>query len=923
MKRLIQLNYWAGDSGELSMKNLSSLSLLFLCIFISPAVLIAGNSLTISQLWCEYASNPLGIASSHPRLSWRLQSDERGQEQTAYQILVASSLGKLKAGEGDLWDTRKVASDQSVQVSYAGKPLMSRQICCWAVRVWDKDGKVTPFSDPAIWEIGLLSPKDWKADWIGFPAGWNGQALYFRHDFRIEKEVAQARAYISGLGYFELHWNGIKVGDHVLDPGVTDYSKRVLYSTFDLKTLLRTGRNTIGVIVGNGWYGMPKLLMQVELVYTDGSTGQIYTQGGHLGYRWMVTSGPIVKNSIYDGETYDARLEKPGWDQPDANPTNPFGRTEEWETAFTMEPPGGRLVSQTVNPIKIVDTLRAYKFSEPKPGVFVLDLGQNLAGWAELRVQGKEDTQVILKFAENLAKDGTVNQENLRKATATDHYILKGVGEERWEPRFTYHGFRYIQVEGFPGQFSPDHLMVKIIRSSVEPNGKFESSNEQINAIQKMIWWTEASNLHGIPTDCPQRDERMGWMNDLTVRAEEAIYNFDLSRFFTKFLDDISDTQDEDGSITDTAPFKWGARPADPVSASYLLLAWFLYQHYGDTRILVEHYAGFKAWTDFLASKTKEGIVTYGYYGDWAPPSAFTVDGSLGSSAVSKDTPVQLMSTGYLYYCSRLLTRIAEILGKDEDRGKYDALARKTEEAFNRKYWDEKAGGYGANNQASNSFALFLDIVPKEKVPRVVENLVQDVQKNNGHLTTGNLCTKYLLEALVANGKIDAAYEIVTQTTYPSWGFMLANGATTLWERWEHLTGGQMNSHNHPMMGSVGAWFYKYLAGINVDPEGPGFKKILIRPNPVSNLSWVRAEYTSMYGVIHSFWRKDNGVFQLNVKIPVNSTATVFVPAQNRNQVTERSVPIEKAKGVKWLGDESGDVVLEIGSGDYEFKALQ
>jgi alpha-L-rhamnosidase len=769
--------------------------------------------------------------------------------------------------------------------------------------------------------MGLISPHDWKAQWIGFSAGWAGRALYFRHDFPLKKTVSQARAYIAGLGYYELHLNGQRVGDRVLDPGLTDYSKRILYSTYDVSSLVKTNQNTVGVIVGNGWYGIPKLLMQLEVTYADGSKAQFYTMGGHLGLRWMVTSGPILTHSVYDGETYDARLEKPAWDQPETKLTNPFGRTEEWQTAFMVEPPGGRLVSQTINPIKIVDIIRPQSVKEPKPGVFVLDTGQNLAGWAELRVSGERGTRVSLKFAENLASDGTVNQENLRGAAATDLYILKGNGPETWEPRFTYHGFRYLQLEGFPGRLAPENIAIKVVRSSVEPNGKLETSNALINAIQKMVWWTEASNLHSIPTDCPQRDERMGWLNDLTVRTEEAIYNFNLSRFFSKFLDDIRDTQGEDGSITDTAPHRWGARPADPVSASYLLLAWFLYQHYGDTRAMENNFDGFKAWTDFLARKTENGIVTYGYYGDWAPPSAFTIEGSLGTSAVSKDTPVEMMSTGYLYYCSSLLTRMAGILGKEKDRQKYADLAKRTAEAFNRKFWKAESGGYGANNQAANSFALFLGLVPESRVPRVVENLAHDVEAHGGHLTTGNLCTKYVLEALTAHGKADLAYAIATQESYPSWGFMLAHGATTVWERWEHLTGGQMNSHNHPMMGSVSAWFYKYLAGINVDPQFPGFKGIIIRPYPVQGLTWVQSEYTSMYGVIRSSWKKETNTFQLNVAIPTNSTATVYIPAQNVNQVTEGGMPVTKALGVHWLRDEPGRVVLEIGSGNYEFKA--
>jgi alpha-L-rhamnosidase len=457
-----------------------------------------------------------------------------------------------------------------------------------------------------------------------------------------------------------------------------------------------------------------------------------------------------------------------------------------------------------------------------------------------------------------------------------------------------------------------------VVRSSVEPSGTIETSSDLINGIQKMIWWTEASNLYSIPTDCPQRSERMGWMNDLTVRSEEAIYNFNMSRFYPKFLNDINDTQGEDGAITDTVPFGWGRRPADPVSTSYLLLGWFAYQHYNDTRVLAEHLEGFKAWTDFLHSRTKDNIVDYGYYGDWSPPKAFGI-GAIGSGALSKDTPREFMSTGYLYYDARLVSEMARVLGNKEDEAKYAELGKDVAASFNSKYWNESAGGYGSNNESMDAFALFLGIVPEDKVQRVVASLVKAVHDNGDHLTTGNLCTKYVLEALIKHGHGDLAFKVATQETYPSWGYMLANGATTLWERWEDLTGPGMNSHNHPMMGSVSSWFHKYLGGINPDPDGPGFKRIVIRPYPLGDLKWVRAEYKSPYGVIRSSWSKENGVFTLKCTVPVNTTARVHIPAQDEARITVGKKQAALAEGVKSLGAHEGTSVFEVGSGDYEF----
>jgi len=899
------------------------ISLLTAMFLLGAAVSCATAAIKVGNLKCEYTENPLGIEAAHPRLSWALTSAERAQAQTAYQILVASSEEKLKAGGGDLWDSGKVASDQSIQVPYQGKALDSRQRCYWKVRVWDKQGDVSGYSEAAHWEMGLLSPDDWQARWIGYTAGWNGRALYFRYDITLPKPVRDGRAYVAGLGYYEFHVNGARVGDRVLDPGWTDYSKRVLYSTYDVGAMLRTGENVLGVIVGNGWYARPQLLLQFEVTYQDGTQGHFYTHGGEAdGRTWKVTSGPIVANSIYDGETYDARWEKPGWDLPGTKLLEPADRNEGWVgSAHPSASPGGRMVSQLTDPIKNTKTLQAKSVSEPKPGVFVYDVGQELSGWAELRLKGERGTRVTLRFAENLAPDGTVDQQNLRKAAATDTYILKGGEEETWEPRFTYHGFRYIQVEGFPGHPDFGSIRVKFVRSAVPSNGSFASSNELMNRIYKMVWWTEASNQHSVPTDCPQRDERMGWLNDLTVRTEEAFYNFHVGRFFTKFLNDIADTQAEDGSITDTAPYVWGYRPADPVDASYLLLGWFLYQHYADTQAMADHFDGFKAWTDCLAGFRKGGIVTYGHWGDWSPPAAFSLPGSNGSSAVSKTTPIPLMSTGYLYYCARLVSQMAEVLGRADDQAKYAALAESTAAAFNRNFWDEITGAYGNNDESANSFALFLGLVPEKQVPRVVDNLVKNIAAANGHLTTGNLCTKYLLEALATHGHADVAYQIVTQKTYPSWGYMLDHGATTLWERWEELKGSGMNSHDHPMMGSVGAWFYKYPGGINTDPRAPGFKRIIIRPYPMGDLTWVRAEYTSMYGPIRSAWRKEGNSFRLSASVPVNTTATVYIPASDASRVREGGNPATKAAGVSWLRNEDGDVVLEVGSGDYEFSA--
>ncbi|AHF90970.1 alpha-L-rhamnosidase [Opitutaceae bacterium TAV5] len=876
---------------------------------------------------CDYVASPLGIDTLSPRLGWRFLEDapassRRGRRQSACQIRVASSPERLETP--DLWDTGKTPSDHSFGIPYEGPPLTSRQRCHWQARVWDERDVPGAWCPPQTWEMGLLSPADWAARWIGYTGGWNGQALYFRSRFALGKPVVRARAYIAGLGCYELRLNGRKVGDHVLDPAWTDYSRRVLYVTHDIGDRLRQGVNVVGVIVGNGWHGQPKLLLQIEITHPDGSRTLVATEGGHsmINGEWFVSSGPITRNSIYDGETCDARLEKDGWDWQDVrSPMGSAGLHDMWQTAVEVPPPGGRLVAQALEPIKIVEILHPERLTSPSPGVHVFDAGQNLAGWAELRAKGEPGTCVTLRFAEHLSPDGTINQENLQKAAQTDACILKG-GEagETWEPRFTYHGFRYVQVEGLPGEPASDTLALKRVRSAVEPAGAFRCGNELLNRIEQMVVRSETGNLHGVPTDCPQRGERLGWLNDMTVRSEQALYHFRLPRFYRKWIADIADTQDEAGRITDTAPFKWGKRPADPVSASYLLVAWHVWLHYGDDTIIREHRAGFARWVNYLLSRSEDGILAYSSWGDWAPPVAFAIPGSV-SDAVSSGTPGPLVSTAHLHWQLRLLADMARVLDDPAEAARREAQAAAVASAFNRSFWDEAAGGYGSNNQACNAIALHLGLAPAGRIPRTLASLVRAVEANDGHLSTGNLATKYLLEALSEHGRTDIAYRIATQTTYPSWGYMLENGATTLWERWEHVTGSRMNSHNHPMLGSVSSWMFKYLAGIRPDPEGPGFRRFVIRPHPVEGLDWAEAEYRALPGTIRSAWRRDSGRLVMQLSVPPNATARVHVPCGEECAITERGIPLAAVDGVRVLpatATGQGETVIETGSGDYE-----
>jgi len=632
------------------------------------------------DLKCEYAVNPIGLDVSKPRFSWVLSHQKRGQYQTAYQIMVSSSLESLKSNAGDVWDSGKVSSSCSTHVIHEGIPPESGKTYYWKVRWWDRDDQVSPWSDVARFDMGLYRVDDWNAKWIH-----GGQLL--RKEFIVEKKVARARAYVSGLGYYELRIDGRKVGDKVLDPGWTDYDRVVLYSVYDISEFLREGRNVVGVTLGNGRYAqelpsglppnllqfvkkyehaVPKVILKIDLKLSDGSEERIVSDE-----TWKVSEGPIVRNDIYNGETYDARLEKEGWDTPGYDDSK-------WRNADTAEPPGGKLVSQaTFPPIKAVKTIQPTSTSNPKPGVYVYDFGQNFTGWVRLTVSGPCGTEVKLRHTELLFSDGMINPIPNRGAKATDTYVLKGKGIEVYEPRFTYHGFRYVEVTGFPGTPNLGTIQGVVVHSAVEPVGGFACSNMLVNNIHRNVVWGQLSNLMSIPTDCPQRDERMGWMGDAQLTVEEAICNFDMAGFYTKWMRDIKEAQEKDGSVPDVVPPYWRLYPADPAwGTACVTIPWYLYLYCGDKRILEEHYEVMKGWVDFLGTKTEGHIVKYSKYGDWCPPSYIR----------SPDTPGELVSTWCYYQDVVALSKIAHALGKPTEAQKYAELSEKIKEAFNKEF---------------------------------------------------------------------------------------------------------------------------------------------------------------------------------------------------------------------------------------------
>jgi alpha-L-rhamnosidase len=850
-----------------------------------------------TDLRTEYLENPIGIDVARPRFSWVLQHAERGQKQIAYQVLV-SLTPEVKAGE--VWDSGRVESEDSTLIPYNGKPLASGQRCYWKVRYWDKANRPSPYSEAAWFEMGLLTAAEWKGKWIG-------GANQLRKEFVLKGRPVRARAYVSGLGYYELRINGKKVGDHVLDPGWTTYERRVLYATYDVTGYLQTGANVVAAVLGQGWYGSRALMLQMN----------IDTEGGekHLEIvsdaTWQAHPGPIVADSVYDGETYDARLETPGWDLPGY-------KDPAWKPATLVSPPPkGEMSAQMMPPIRVVDTITPLRMTSPRPGMYVYDMGQNFSGWVELRVRGPRGTAVRLRHAELLYEDGTINTENLRAARATDTYILRGgPDEEVWSPRFTYHGFRYVEVTGYPGTPAPGAIAGKVVRTAVAPVGGFSASKPILNQVQRLVEWGIASNLHSVPTDCNQRDERMGWLADAHLAAESAMWNYDMAAFYTNFLRDIRDIQGSDGTLTDTVPHRYGRRPADPAwGSAYPLLVWYMYVYYGDVRILAQHYEGIKAWAEYLRSRAKDGLVGYYYYADWV--------------SVAR-TPGDLVSAFYYCWSVDILTRAAMILGKSEDAVTYQKLAASIREAFHRAYFNLYTGSYATGSQTATVLPLYLDMPPEDIRATLLSDLAGDiVYANNTHLTTGIVGTKYLLPLLTRYGRSDLAYDLATQTTYPSWGYMVENGATTLWELWQNRTGPSMNSHNHPMFGSVGAWFYTALAGINPDPVSPGFRKIRIEPQVVRDLRWASGSVETPRGQVASSWSRDGDRLRLEMVIPVGSEAEIILPKLGLKSVavTESGKPVwakdafqAGVAGVTGASQTDRTVVIQAGSGRYVFE---
>jgi alpha-L-rhamnosidase len=829
---------------------------------------------------------------------------------------MASATEDLRAGTYTIWNTGKVAGDQFCGIPYGGSPLGSGERAWWQVRIWDETGAVSEYSDPAFFEMGLLKQSDWKGRWMGFLGGMIGNGIMLRYSFPVEKSVVRARAYIAGLGYYELRLNGSRVGDKLLDPNPADYSKTILYSAYDITEKLTPGLNTVGIILGTGWAGTPKALLQINIEFADGAKKEVCTDWG-IG--WCVARGPITYNSIYDGEDYDARLEKDNWDTPEYEPiaVKEHQRPGGWILGTIIENPGGELIGEISPPVRVTGRSQPVLLRTLSDGRELYDAGVNRSGWVRIRLSGKRGASVSLTFAEELSADGELEMRPLRTARCQDNYILRGDrGTEEYAPRFTYHGFRYFTLKK-DGDITVESLSAEFVSSDLPRNAVFHCDNEFLNRMADTMWVTDACNMFGIPTDCCQRDERHGWTTDTTSRIEGCIYHFDVSGFFNKWLRDIFDTQSEAGYFADTAPHRWGRRPCDPQVNTPALLPLLLYRAYGNRQALEERYEPLKHYIEALTVEADHLLISRTGFGEWACPKEECRPEPDGAGAVSKNVNPTLVSTAYFYYSVSLVAEIAGILGKQQEAAWYRDLADIIRGRFNDRFFNSETAQYDKGAQSANALAVNLGLTEDRYQKAVVENIAKNVREKGTHFSTGNMGTKAVIETLCDFGMDDLVYEIMTTRTPPSFGYMLDQGATSMWERWEADNNNNiMNVRNHPMFSSCCVWFYRYLGGIGIEKDADAFRRLVIAPHVPSRMSRVAVKMEIPAGLVSSAWEKTAGRFILRLEIPFNTSARVIIPpglVPGNARVTKNGKPVFPERV------ENGAPGIRVAAGTYEF----
>ncbi len=1070
-----------------------------------PGGITPSRGIVATTLRCEYLSNPLAVDAPTPRLSWLLESNERGQRQTAYRILAASSPQLLERNQGDLWDSGVVNSDQSIQVEYRGKPLPSRTRVWWKVRAWDKNNVASRWSDPATWCMGLLEPADWQARWVEAPinpptfkaahngyhsalakrpdvakwvmidlgcpqrieavqlhpaqpydwkaqtpgflfpvrfrietsdsadfakckivvdqtaqdvpnpgthaprytfeavsaryvrlfvtklahrdadvfafalaqmrvfagqtnvalnnpvtapdcadGSWSRPALtngllnsqaavtperlpapMMRKSFRIGAPVTRAVAYVSAMGLYELHLNGQRVGDQILAPEWTDYHKRIQYQAYDVTHLLKKGDNAVGAILGDGWYAgriglafivpggpafgiygpIPRLIAQIEVQLSNGQTERIVTDSS-----WRVTlDGPTRINDILDGETQDARKELPGWD------TAAFEESA-WKPVRVVDKVSARLVAQCNEPIRVTRELKPKGLSQPKPGVYVYDLGQNMVGWVRFKARAAGGTTMVLRYGEAINPDGTLYTANLRGAAQIDRYTFRSDRPEVFEPRFTYHGFRFVEVSGLPSRPALEDMTGRVFHSSSPDVGQFACSSGLLTQLWENIFWTQRANLMSTPTDCPQRDERLGWMGDIQVYSQTACFNMDMAGFFTKWVRDVRDDQADDGRYPDFAPHPFGYNQRFSGVPAWgdagTVVPWRTYQNYGDTRMLAEHLESAKRWVEYIRGKNPDLIWRNGRnndYNDWLNADTLKLnDWPKTGGAV----PQEVLATAFFAHSTEIVGKMAAVLGRKDDAERYARLFADIKAAFCNSFVAPD-GRITGDTQAGYALALHFNLIPNSQREAAVRHMIEGIARYKGHISTGIQSTIRMMLELTRTGHNDLAYTLINNRSMPSWLYSIDQGATSVWERWDGYVHGRgfqdpgMNSLNHWAIGAVGEWIYRVILGINADDTHPAYKHFVIRPRSGGGLTWAKGQYHSIHGLIAVGWTLDHG--RLDVSIPANTTATVYVPGRNIAAVRESGHPATEAEGVRFLRVEDGTIVFEVDSGRYSF----
>ena len=889
-----------------------------------------GQSFHLEHLRTEYTKDPIGLDVATPRLSWYLHSDRRGTLQSAYEIRVATDpMGLIRK---PLWTSGKVNSDESVNVPYGGSALKPATRYYWQVRSWDDRGTASDWSEPAYWETGLMSPAGWTASWIS-PATSedttrSNPAPILRKEFSLDAgAITSARAYVTALGLYEMQINGRRVGDQMLAPGWTSYDKRLEYQSYDVTNLVKRGRNAVGVTLGDGWYRgrlawetrrntygkQVALLAQVVVTYADGHQQVIGTDNS-----WKSSTGPIVDSDIYNGETYDARLERKGWADAGFTDAN-------WTAVKTIEHAKDILISPAGPPVRRIEELVPIKIIRTPKGETVADMGQNMVGWVRLRATGPSGTTIRLQHAEVLDKAGNFYTENLRTAKQMDTYTLKGGGTETFEPHFTFHGFRYVKIEGFPGTVTPAALTGIVVHSDMPRTGQFETSDAMLNQLYHNIVWGQKGNFVGVPTDCPQRDERLGWTGDAQVFARTAAFNFDVAGFFTNWLGDAIADQRPIGSFPDVIPDVLSrGQPNATSSAGWgdagVIIPWTMYLAYGDKRLLERQYPSMKRYVEYQHKVAGDALLWNSgwHYGDWLAFS--TVRADYPGATTDKD----LIATAFFAHSTDLLARSALALGKTEDARQYNDLFGRIKAAWNKEY-STSSGRLSSNTQTAYSLALQFRLLPESDRAEAGTRLAKDV-RTFGHLTTGFLGTPYITDALTQTGHLSEAYLLLLNKKYPSWLYPITQGATTIWERWDgekpdsSFQEISMNSFNHYAYGAIGDWMVRTVAGLDLDERMPAYKHVMIHPEPGGGLTNARAELLTQYGKAASGWKIDAGALQVLVSIPANTRGTVRLPHTTLSQVTENGRPVASAPGVTSAVQDGDAVVVQTGSGDYAFR---